>query len=707
MLDPISLGAISAVLGAVGSGMGSEAGRWAWETAGGLVRRVTGREVAAPTTPGGLTEVARLVHDGVLNDPQLARAWTLFAQGVPVRDALPGTFARRAGLPASPRFFTDRQEALKTLDKEATRAFDGRPRLALLHGPEGIGTSTLAIHWGWRQQARFPDGQLYADLRALGSDAALGTLLRQLGLPDEEVPPAAADRADLLRRCLADRRLLLVLDHAQSAGQVRALITSAPGVVTLVVARQPLAGLDALRVPVGPLARKDAVRLLTDLVGKPAIGAARATLPGVLDRCAGSPYALRAAAPRLTAVAPAAITQSPVGDPVPDVPDAVGAAAEDSYRLLSPDAARLYRLAGLYAWPDLDAAAAARAADLAEAEAARLLEELADALLLEHTGSGRYRYRPAVRAHAERVAAATDGIAACSAAVARTVEHYLHLAVGAARAALPESWRVPAGTSPVSYGDRGTAVAALAAEAQNLVQAVRAAEEFRDWDTVVRLCQALWPLQLKAGHHDVLLPALQTGARTADAHFPGSRTAGSLHAQLAHSLTESRRWDEAEPEALAAARDERAAGHTRGHASAVEFLGLLRLRQWRFTEAYDSFEEAARILDGIGPTDEGAADLPRARALLERHRGRALRGLGRRDEARERLERALRFFRDSGEAYNTARTLTDLAETHLDGAESTAALALVDAAIEALGQENAVYHLAHLRILRERCVSVG
>lgn len=105
MLDPISLGAISAVLGAVGSGMGSEAGRWAWETAGGLVRRVTGREVAAPTTPGGLTEVARLVHDGVLNDPQLARAWTLFAQGVPVRDALPGTFARRAGLPP-PRAFS-------------------------------------------------------------------------------------------------------------------------------------------------------------------------------------------------------------------------------------------------------------------------------------------------------------------------------------------------------------------------------------------------------------------------------------------------------------------------------------------------------------------------------------------------------------------------------------------------------------------------
>jgi tetratricopeptide (TPR) repeat protein len=92
---------------------------------------------------------------------------------------------------------------------------------------------------------------------------------------------------------------------------------------------------------------------------------------------------------------------------------------------------------------------------------------------------------------------------------------------------------------------------------------------------------------------------------------------------------------------------------------------------------------------------------------LERHQGRALRRLGRRDEARERLERALRFFQDSGEAYNTARTLADLAETHAVGAESTAALPLVDAAIAALGRENAAYHLAHLRMLRGRCVSVA
>lgn len=232
---------------------------------------------------------------------------------------------------------------------------------------------------------------------------------------------------------------------------------------------------------------------------------------------------------------------------------------------------------------------------------------------------------------------------------------------------------------------------------------MRAAEEFGDWDTVVLLGQTLWPLQLKAGHHDVLLPALRTGARTADAHFPGTRGAASLHVQLAHSLMELRRWDEAEPEALAAARDERAAGHVRGHASAVEFLGLLRLRQWRYAEAYSAFDEAYGILDGIGPDDEGAADLPRARALLERHRGRALRGMGRPAEAVARLEHALAFFHASGEAYNTARTLTDLAETRLAEGEFTAARALIDEAAEALCDEKAEQHLSYLRVLRERC----
>ncbi|MFE7431342.1 tetratricopeptide repeat protein, partial [Streptomyces sp. NPDC057545] len=300
------------------------------------------------------------------------------------------------------------------------------------------------------------------------------------------------------------------------------------------------------------------------------------------------------------------------------------------------------------------------------------------------------------------------GNAACSAALGRALLAYAERASAAAHQALPESWRVPAPADDGSgrrYEDRGAALDALLAETGNLIEAVRCAEESDAPETGVRLCRALWPVQLKAGHHETLLPALRTGARLADAHLPESTDAGALHAQLAHSLTELGRWEEAETEARAAARAEEAAGHKRGQASAVEFLGLLRLRQWRYQEAHECFDRAAGILDTMDARDEGAADRPRASALLERHRGRALRGLGRGEEARRRLETALSHFRTARDTYNTARTLTDLAETWLDGDDGDAALPLVDEAIATLEGQRAEYHVAYLRRMRERCVA--
>ncbi|MBD0747772.1 tetratricopeptide repeat protein [Streptomyces sp. CBMA152] len=700
MLETLSVSAVTAVLGAVGSGMANEAGKRAWESAGGLVRRVAGREVPAPRDPAELEAVARLVREGARRDPDLARAWSAFARTAPT----PGLALGVPQLPASTRFFTDRKEALKALDKEADRKADGRPRLVLLYGPEGIGTSALALHWGCREAARFPDGQLHLDLRggsaagALDAATALRLLLDRLGMAREEIPPGADGRADALRRTVAGRRLLIVLDHAHSAAQIRPLLTSAPGVFTVVVSRRPLAGLDAVPVAVGPLTDKDAVRLLTQVAGKQAVAEAKAALPGVLRRCAGSPYALRAAAPRLLDTSAA---------PSPD--DPVRTAVEDTYRTLEPATARAYRLLALRAWPAIGPDAAAATLDVPRDEAAVQLAELVESRLLEQDGE-RCRYRPGVRAHAEAAAVHEDGIAACSAALRRAVAWYADFAVRASLAALSQSWRIGARAGALragDYRDAGEALDALRAELGNLLEAVYAAEEFGDTDAVCELNEALWPLQLKMGCHDELLPALRAGVRAADARDPDSRAAGRMHTLLGLDLTELGRWDEAEAEFLAAAEAERRAGHVRGRATAVESLGLLRLRQWRFEEAYERFEEADALLAGIGPDDEGAADLPRARALLERHRGRALRGQGRRPEAIARLELALRFFRETAEPYNTARTLTDLAETHLDGDDAVAALPLIDEAIAALEKDRAAYHLARLRALRERCVSAA
>ncbi|MFJ4918883.1 tetratricopeptide repeat protein [Streptomyces sp. NPDC088725] len=705
MLDPNSLTAIGAVLATVGAGMANEAGKWAWESAGGLVRRIAGREVPAPTGPEELAAVAELVHAGVRSDPALARSWSAFARSAPG----PARADRVPVLPPSVRFFTNRQEPLKLLGREAARRPDGRPRVALVHGPAGIGTSTLAVHWGSKEAERFPDGQLYADLRGAAPGTAVDTavvlrsLLVQLGLKLDDIPPSTADRGECFRDLVADRRLLVVLDHAHSSAQVRPLLTSARGVFTVVVAGRRLPGLDAVPVPVGPLTEKDARQLLSDLAGKEVLDAARDVLPSVLARCEGSPYALRAAVPLLTEPAPAGRPAAFAGDPV-------RGAAEDTYRGLAPEAARTYRLMSLIAWPAFGPAAVAHTVGVPEDEAVLLLGTLFEAGLLEQTETDRYRYRPQVRAHAEDLAAREDGIAACAAAMAATVEWYLRFAVRARLAALPQAWAIGPlydALEPGTYRDPGHALSALRDELGNLVQAVRAAEELGRPEAVYQLCQALWPLQLKAGHHDVLLPALRTGARVADLHDAGSRMAGRMRSLLALDLMELRRYEEAGTELAAAARAEEQAGHRRGHASAVESLGLLRLRQWRFQEAYDCFEAAHTILAGVGPGDEGERDMPRAHALLERHRGRALRGLGRLDESRERLETALRFFRDTAESYNSARTLTDLAETRLDQGEAAAALRLIDEAISLLDAENAAHHLAHLGALRERSLSAG
>ncbi|MEU0643866.1 hypothetical protein [Streptomyces umbrinus] len=166
--------------------------------------------MAAPASPAEVEAVARVVHEGVLGDPRLARAWAEFAVGV----RPPGGTVGRPTLPPSIRSFTDPRDALKRLDEEARRTSDGRPRLAPLYGPEGMGVTTLATHWGVRAAKWFPDGQIRVGLRGGGTgtplDAArvLAEGLRQLGLRDEGLPPPFTERQrwSMPRRALLSRR---------------------------------------------------------------------------------------------------------------------------------------------------------------------------------------------------------------------------------------------------------------------------------------------------------------------------------------------------------------------------------------------------------------------------------------------------------------------------------------------------------------------
>lgn len=405
---------------------------------------------------------------------------------------------------------------------------------------------------------------------------------------------------------------------------------------------------------------------------------------------------------------PATAPDDPGADPLHGIVDLV-------YSGLPAHLAAALRSLALRPWPALTPTLAAAALATDPERAADVLTELAERQLLQGAADDRYAMRPLVRQFALDAARREDTPAERAAVLDRTVAGLVEFAVEADEVALDARWHVgprydeadrPGQVSrSAAYSGPGQALAALEAELGNLLEAVRAAEEGDDAGTAFHLCQAIWPVQLKAGRVEEILPALRGNVRLVDEAFPGTDMAGRAHAQLAFALKDLRQEQEALAQLQAAADADRLAGHLRGQATAVESLGLLRLGQWDHEAALPLFQQAVRLLQEIEPGERGFKDVPRGLALLERHQGRALRGLGRLDEARERLLVALRFFRGTAEAYNTARTLTDLAAVLLDAGQAEAARPMAQEALALLEQEHALAHLEYVRALLERSVS--
>ncbi|MFE4692132.1 ATP-binding protein [Streptomyces sp. NPDC056749] len=710
MLEVVALSALTTFLLGVGNGAAGELGKSLTLSAGTLVRRSLGRETPLPAGAEDRRELAERVYARVARDPQQAAEWALLMESEPAQ----ATAARSSrGMPPAPWAFTNHQKTLKRLMGEATRPWDGRPRVVLLSGSPGSGTTAVATRFGAVNRDRFPeDRQFYVDLRDAAAQnepepaAVLLRLLREMGVGPADVPPTEEGREQLYRQLTAGLNALVVIDHVTSLAQVRALVPATPDVFLLVVVSGPPLLLDAERVPVPPLSDRYARQMVRKIAGPENAARVKAQLPEVLDRCQGNPLALRAEALMLArggndshraGQGTGARRQDPVRDAV----------AHTSLRL-APAAVRLCWLTALGSWPSVSAEIAAAAAGMDDAsEAARLLAEAADVELLERLPHARYRFRPEVRRPLADTAASKYGALECSDAVARVLDALLNRILPAAHAALPTSWRTEtAPLSPDGPRTESEGIAVLAAEAANIVRAVSLAEDHQQITTALRLARALWPLQLKAGHWDEVLPALRDATRCAEDNHADPRTAGALYFQLAHCLGELGRWEQANRAARAAVRHERAAEHLRGEASSVELLGLLSLNRWLYEEAYERFAEAEGIYRRITSGQEDKADLPRSLALVERHQGRALRGMGQLDESRRCLTSAVDFFAGTderpAEAYNHARALTDLAETlHAIGDDAEALKKIAEA--EALLTPQAAPHLRYLAALRRRC----
>lgn len=389
----------------------------------------------------------RELHLAILReDPALV-------SGLPTSTAAaPGTVVPRQ-LPAHLVRFVGRGAYLERLD--ALVAASGRDAVAMpvvtISGPAGIGKTTLGVYWAHRVAARFPDGQLYLDLRGfdpshapITSATALANLLVALGVPTRSVPVEAVEREGLYRSLLADRRVLVVLDNAHDAAQVRPLLPGSVGCLAVVTSRKRLSGLVASGAR--PLLldffdADEAGELLRDRLGADAVAREADAMTDLVARCGGLPLALSIVAARAEALQ---------GMPLRDLAGEISRtrrtldafAGDDpnvdlravfswSYQALSAPAARMFRLLALHPGPDVTTPAAASAAGVSAGSARAALTELLAASLLQLSRPGRYAYHDLIRAYAREVAEVDESPDERSHAQRRILAHYLQTAAAA------------------------------------------------------------------------------------------------------------------------------------------------------------------------------------------------------------------------------------------------------------------------------------
>jgi DNA-binding SARP family transcriptional activator/tetratricopeptide (TPR) repeat protein len=402
------------------------------------VRARLSRDLGIDPGPDLLDSQLRVLRQRWAGDPQIPPPPPLTVPPAQLPSAMTGFVGRAAEL-----------ERLTAAVERRTTATQ-----VVVTGPPGVGKTTLVVHWAHLAVERFPAGQLYLDLRGFdpgGADPltpseAVSLLLEALGVPPTQCPDRFATRVGLYRTLLAQQRMLIVLDNARDADQVRPLLPGSAGTVAVVVSRDRLDGLvastDADILDLRLLTSAEARDLLSARVGAGRTGAEPAAVARIVARCANLPLALAvvAARARIEAEFPLAaiadrLDETDAGLSVFDGGDAatnVTAAFSWSYRALSPAAARAYRLVGLHPGPGFSAAAAASLLAESPARTREVLGELVRAHLLTAVSPTRYALHDLLRAYAADLARHGDG-GEDQAALHRMVEHYLHSAHLAAR----------------------------------------------------------------------------------------------------------------------------------------------------------------------------------------------------------------------------------------------------------------------------------
>ncbi|CAM5693439.1 AfsR/SARP family transcriptional regulator [Streptomyces fumanus] len=646
-------------------------------------RRLLAEELGVDPRPG-LRELQQRV---LRADPALAEPAAPAAGPAPVP-------VRPAQLPATVPDFTGRAGFVRELSAALASAEGRVMAVSALAGIGGVGKTTLAVHLAHQARAAFPDGQLYVDLQGAGPRAAepeavLGSFLRALGTEDADVPDTLEERAALYRSVLDGRRVLVLLDNARDAAQVRPLLPGTPGCAALVTSRVRMVGLaGAHLVDLDVMSPEEALALFTKIVGAERVAAEREATLDVVAACGFLPLAIRIAASRLAArrTWTVSVLAAKLADERRRLDElqagdlAVAATFELGYGQLEPAQARAFRLLGLADGPDISLSAAAAVLDLPATATEDLLESLVDTSLLESAAPGRYRFHDLVRLYARACADRDEPAAERSAALSRVLDFYLATAAGVYALERPGDRLVDhlAGTDhPGLRFTAGTAALDwLYSEAAALLACVRQAA---GTDRLRRAVDLLWAAK------DLTESGADSRAyeATARALCDATREAGDVRAEgrarttLTNVLLVSGRIQQAAEEARLAMDLAASAGDAMAVSWAANDRGLTCLHQGRYAEGKTFFEQSIEGYGAIGNRPLEALSLCNlARAHL---------GMGNVTEAVEIAQRALLAYRAIGRTLRlgNGHFTLGIALTHAE--RYAEALAEFSAALEVFG----------------------
>jgi DNA-binding SARP family transcriptional activator len=594
---------------------------------------------------------------------------------------------RPAQLPADVADFTGRDEQVKQLydlfSQGRGRSRPGAMMISAIAGAPGMGKTALAIHVAHLVADMFPDGQLYVSLQGASGPVepfeVLGRFLRDLGVPDSAIPAGQDERAGRYRTLLAGRRLLVVLDDARDAAQVRPLLPGSATCAVITTSRHDLTSLaGAVPLSLDVLGYDEACALFTAIAGGERVSGEPDATASVLAYCGGLPLAIRIAATRLASrplwsIASLAGLLSDESSRLSALTGgdvAVRTSFAVSYRTLlasDPDTARVFRLLGLAGTTTISVPAAAALADRPQGQAGQALEILADAHLVESAGRMRYRLHDLLRIYAGELAGADGTSEQRRDAVRRMLTWYCQRAIAADRAhAQSAAAYSPSGADPAAaFPSPREALDWCEAERANLVIAARRAAELDMPGIAARLAAALSSFFQRRPYQDDWRDTHETGLECASDTGDAYTEAWLLHS-LGKLHGRAGRFEDAHQCLAQALAIRRRLADPAAECRTLNTIGATHLAEDHPEQALRCLEQALAVGSGFS-TDTDIA-------IVSQNLGEAFRRTRRYDQALTSLQQALSLFRESGDPYGEGITATTIGETCEDMGQLDAAI---------------------------------